>query len=598
MAEKEFDTDVIDALKKSLANDSAANSRDRSDRDLSGAIKSGFGWNKEEKQFFGENRPHITVNGLRSWINELVASYDRHPFTVSLSGVGDDAKNLFAKNVFSLPNVISDVIRNTAWDGYDYVLTYPDGNGGVFYRRINSRQVYVASCIDPTIKDCTLAAVVDVVPIRQITEMYGLEKFDIKGSDLFSDQAYNLVDDSDKNVALVTAFEVVKEGLRVSKIVKEIVLEQEVHPIGRVSLTRFFGEEVEIDKRTHYRGQCHFTADISKAINFFASDVQAGIAFKEDANWVAEGRAVAGLTKDWADHGINVRTYNGGTKDDPIQKPEPVNKTAYISEPLAAIDAFRKIEAETLGTVTTQSASNKTAEEVLSQNQSKEAAANMYMRHTQISLKEIAEITVQYLAAMNNEIDFSGYSVEISEGPIAANQRAKELQSVMMLYNIGKDSGIPNAGQVIFPEIIRLSEIEEDAKQRITNAITGAIKTPQQVMLEQQVAQMQQQLQAAGQESTELKSYVARLENMLNTEVYKVDADMQKAREKNAIELEKLAADVAMHDKDLGLKLAQLAEKSRADARKSAIDLSKSAPSVDNVIVEGNEADTRMGSYR
>lgn len=73
---------------------------------------------------------------------------------------------------------------------------------------------------------------------------------------------------------------------------------------------------------------------------------------------------------------------------------------------------------------------------------------------------------------------------------------------------------------------------------------------------------------------------------------------MQKAREKNAIELEKLAADVAMHDKDLGVKLAQLAEKSRADARKSAIDLSKSAPSVDNVIVAGNEADTRMGSYR
>lgn len=30
--------------------------------------------------------------------------------------------------------------------------------------------IYVASCIDPTIKDCTLAAVIDVVPIRQITE--------------------------------------------------------------------------------------------------------------------------------------------------------------------------------------------------------------------------------------------------------------------------------------------------------------------------------------------------------------------------------------------------------------------------------------------
>lgn len=53
MAEKELDTSVIDTLKKSLANDSAANSRDRSDRDLSGAIKSGLGWNKEEKNFSG-----------------------------------------------------------------------------------------------------------------------------------------------------------------------------------------------------------------------------------------------------------------------------------------------------------------------------------------------------------------------------------------------------------------------------------------------------------------------------------------------------------------------------------------------------------------
>lgn len=50
-----------------------------------------------------------------------------------------------------------------------------DGNGGVFYRHY-SRQVYVASCIDPTINDCTLTAVIDVVPIRQITETYGLEK--------------------------------------------------------------------------------------------------------------------------------------------------------------------------------------------------------------------------------------------------------------------------------------------------------------------------------------------------------------------------------------------------------------------------------------
>lgn len=50
-----------------------------------------------------------------------------------------------------------------------------------------------------------------------------------------------------KNVALVTAFEVIKEGLRVSKIVKEIVLEQEVHPIGRVSLTRFLVKKSRIE---------------------------------------------------------------------------------------------------------------------------------------------------------------------------------------------------------------------------------------------------------------------------------------------------------------------------------------------------------------
>lgn len=192
----------------------------------------------------------------------------------------------------------------------------------------------------------------------------------------------------------------------------------------------------------------------------------------------------------------------------------------------------------------------------------------MYMRHAQIFIKEIAEITVQYLAAMNNEIDFSGYSVEISDGPISANQRAKELQSVMMLYNIGKDSGIPNAGQVIFPEIIRLSEIKKMRSSVLQTPLQARSRRRNRLCLPTSGTDAAAAT-SRWPESIELKSYVARLENMLKTEVYKVDADMQKAREKNAIELQKLAADVAMHDKELGLKLAQLAEKSRADARKS-----------------------------
>ena len=149
-------------------------------------------------------------------------------------------------------------------------------------------------------------------------------------------------------------------------------------------------------------------------------------------------------------------------------------------------------------------------------------------------------------------------------------------------------SGIPTAGQVILPEILNLSDIDQETKQRIYQGMFANQTTPQMQAMQAQMQQVGQQLQQA-------QAYIAQLESLLNAEKYKTQAQVQMNEADNLTELTKKQMELSVKQGDQQIKVAELIADQQQAREKANVDLAKSFATQDVVVVTGNEMNSPMG---
>ena len=607
--QQQFDNDVVNRLRSMLSADGTAWTRDNKDIDLSRAVGSGFGWSKEFKDFFGPAKPTITVNKLRSYCNDLVATYDRSPFKPEVfSRVPKDLS--FCKQIFegiinesNLQALASAAIRYNTQDGYSFFLIVPymvDEQNNLQSVKIvmpDARRVFISSCDDPTGKDVDFAAIVDIESKSSVMSQYDLSESEAGSSGIGVDN-FSLPSLDSNQCYVFNAYEKMSDGVMISKIVGTTVVAQSKWAISRIPIYRGFGELVEIDKRKHYRGVYHFIAELSKALNLYVSLMQNRAAKAEEANWVADARAIKN-PQQWNDPDVNVRVYSGGDVTQQIAPPAPVNKSIYIGEILSGIETITKQIDGVLGAITPEQGGNKTAEEVMSNRETKNAVGNMYLRNLMTTIEALCNGVIEFIGIIYDvprvdlnipAIDVRGVRVKITAGPIEYDKQLQQLQQLTAFYQMAGASGIPSAGQVILPEILNLSDIDQETKQRIYQGMFANQPTPQMQAMQAQMQQAAQQLQQA-------QAYIAQLENLLNSEKFKVQAQVQMNEADNMTELTKKQMELSVKQGDQQIKVAELIAEQQQAREKSSVDLAKAFSAQDVVVVTGNEMNSPMGRF-
>lgn len=609
---QQFDTEVVSRLRSRLSADGVSWSQDNKDIDLSRSVGSGFGWSKDFKDFFGPAKPTITVNKLRSYCNELVATYDRSPFKPDVySRTPKDIS--FCKKIFdsimdesNLQALAGSALRYMTQDGYSFFMIMPymvdaaSNLQGIKIVMPDARRVFFASGDDPTGKDVDFAAILDIESKSSVMQKYDLSDYDVSAQGIGVEN-FSLPSIEHNQCYVFNAYEKMNDGVLISKIVGSTVVEQAKWAVTRIPIYRGFGELVEIDKQKHYRGVYHFIAELSKALNLYVSLMQNRAAKAEEANWVADGRAID-KPQSWNDPDVNVRIYKGGDAMQQIAPPISVNKSIYIGEILSGIETLTKQIDGVLGAITPEQGGNKTAEEVMSNRETKNAVGNLYLRNLMTTIEALCNGVIEFIGIIYDvprissdtgetvipAIDVRGVSVKITAGPIEYDKKLQQLQQLTAFYQMAGASGIPTAGQVILPEILNLSDIDQETKQRIYQGMFANQTTPQMQAMQAQMQQVGQQLQQAN-------AYIAQLENMLNAERYKTQAQVQMNEADNLTELTKKQMELSVKQGDQQIKIAELIADQQQAKEKANVDLAKSFAAQDVVVVTGNEMNSQMG---
>lgn len=617
MAE-EFDDAVIGKVQDLLSTESVDYERDLRDLDLSRSVSSGFGWDKEFKDFWGPAKPQMNVNAIQSWTDKVHASYTAAPFTVGLASVVRDITQMrkaFADSVDrnKLSKKLGSVLRDILNDGRGFAVYATEVEDSVtmlqrpVLRIVDARRVVHADCDDPTLKDCDFAIVIDSADKEKTLKRYGLDKYAIRGKDLLTSYDFALPD-TVKNCSIITAYEKTETGVRVSKIVYNVVVEQtEIEGLSRIPLARCVGRKIEIDKRPHYRGAYHFVADFLKAMNLIASSIQANVALAEDANWIADIRSVAQNLADWTNGTLSggVRAVNLGDADRPLPMPVQTNKSPYTSELIATYDMMQRQVAQVLGDVSGEAPKNATAEEILARNESAAATRNMYIDNLQQFAEALGAIELELVMITTDvprtlssgeevgplyteSVNTSGINVEITDGPIAENKRQRDVMQLMAFADVCVKTGAPNVGSGVMPVILSKMDIDVQEKQFIASKMfpQQGPQVPPEVQ-----AQMAQQAQTMQQ----MQQYITQLETMVNSNNAKIQADVLMNREDNATTIQKTLIELQGAEAEAQAKIDADLQKS---VFKAQADLAKTMAQRPAVVSMGNEMATPMGAYR
>lgn len=271
--------------------------------------------------------------------------------------------------------------------------------------------------------------------------------------------------------------------------------------------------------------------------------------------------------------------------------PRQVNKSAYVGEVLSALEAFNSQVSRVLGGTTSETTRNKTAEEVLSNRENKEASRNLYMKNAKNSLKELGRVIVElsYISFAADRMmpdgsimpaiqSIDGVTVQITDGPIEANKRLKALQQTIAFQDLAMKAGLANVGQAVMPEILMLSDLDEDQKDRIAQKMFMNRPDPMVVQLQAQLQQSQ--------------AYVTKLEAILQAEGQKTASQMAMNEADNLTKLRIEAMKQEGAQEEIAMK-AIIDQEKRLD--EADIKLAEAAASSPTIIVDPSASGSQYG---
>lgn len=552
-----YNESTLDAIKDLMNAQNTYYSRDVSDLDMARSALSGFGFNEDDREYRG-NKPEITVPVLNPWINQVVSAYTSAPFGIGLKSSRQDLgayRQVFDDIQSNITDIASSALVEELSVGYTYglvtnVIVDPSMNyQQPVIKLVDARKVVVGYSEDPELDDCDIAIVIDVISKSKARDKFSLDEYDLRGNkDIL--RGYDIVMDSKNQCSVVTAYERVADGVRITKIVYDKIVDQIVLPLTRLPLVRFYGDTCYIEKEAHYRGVYQLISDLWKLVNYGASEIQARVATAPTANYIGDPASIAedpeayetGSERNF----LPSKSWNGS---DQLPQVTQVDKTLHIGELQQAVSGFMGTISQLLGSASSEGRQNETAEAVLARKSMAEATVNKYLNNLKKSLKSLGNVVLEMMAicydvprmvngmmipALSN---IDGIEVTIDDGPIQASQRQKNLQQVMAFYAMAKESN-PQAFGVVGPAILQLSDMPVDIKQSISTLFSQN-PTQNMQLMQQQIQQSQVINQQMQEKMTQMQAYIQKLEVMLETEQYKVAAQVQMNSQDNQTEIQK-----------------------------------------------------------
>ena len=608
MKKSKFDEGVKERLRSLFDEQGTYHSRDVSDLDSARAALSGFGFDEDDREMWGEMKPEVTIPVLDAWINQTVAGYTNNPFGLGLktSGPRDIAALRFVfdhvQESNNLTDLISEEFSNVLGPGYTYLLVGseivdPELNlQDVTIKSLDPRKVIVGYSEDPELDDCPILAFYDVMTKDQAMQKYGLDYSDIRGSGRDVLSGFDVIEDSRTQCSVVSVYEKTPEGVMITKIVHNTIVAQSTIPVSRIPIVRLYADDCWIEKVCHYRGVYQKVIDLWKFANYNMSLAQYRVANAETANWITDPKSIAQHSDDWesgSDSVVkNASTYDGTAE---LRPPTQVDKTVGVAELMTAAQTVQAQIKDLLGNPIGEGKQNQTAEEVLARKATSEASVSKYLANLKRSMKSLGRSILDYIAIcydvpriINDQqippIDTTGVLVTVDGGPLQASQKQKVVQQLLLLNDMATKSGIQGYTQKILPVIIQNSDIPQVEKQALLKASMPEGQAPLPPQVIQQMQQKDQQLAQMQAAMAESQKTVAALQTQLNA---MIDDTVNKYRiavldnqTKIAIERMKLAASDMETQKQIQADFIAQQNELQAEITKEALKIRSQAPAV------------------
>lgn len=594
MADKEFDQDTLERLKKFLKDFDAKCGKDivrmRKDR----AFACGDQWNEYVPTESG--RPEAVFNIIDNFANAILNPFLSKPFDISYTQVDQTSTPVEKINLWAKELQNEWQTKNAIEIGLDAAIKC--GRGFFYATNTEEKKAAIFAVDDPTMvmfdpnsteingSDAEQVAVVEYISKTKAKSKYS-EYYDEDVRGDFSPYLGDNYRPQEDSCSLVHYYEmqwgkieeVDENGNKVEKEYKYIlytkfldgvIISQQQLPLKHIPVVPICGSRTWLDKHRTFVGITHKLKYPQMVINYAVRQLMERLARTPKSQIIIGKTALQGNEKYYENADKNLSpllpfndfTSNGAKIDPPVRFDNSVQCDDIIQIVSGQIDLMSSIVGMPSTGIANSLGAEETAESILLRTKSTESNVSHYIEHAKQSMKQLGEILLEFYA-MYSEEPIVGVRPVIGSGPETITSKMEARRQLLALSQLYPENMKP----VIAYGITKtLDNIEISS---ISNMLAKLL--PPEVLSDEipQVAQLQQQMQQViafdKQQMAQKDETIKSLQNQILQLQLKTQSDYEIAAMNNASK-EKIAAMQLMG------KQQEVEQKGALDAQKMYMD--------------------------
>ena len=594
MAEKEFDQDTLERLKKFLKDFDAKCGKDivrmRKDREFA----CGDQWNEYVSTENG--RPEAVFNIIDNFANAILNPFLSKPFDITYTKVDEtstpvDKINLWVKELQNEWQT-----KNAVETGLDAAIKC--GRGFFYATNTEEKKAAIFAVDDPTMvmfdpnsteingSDAEQVAVVEYISKNKAKSKYS-EYYDEEARGNISPYLGDNYRPQEDSSIIIHYYEmqwgkiveVDENGKKVEKEYKYIlytrfldgvIISQQQLPLKHIPVVPICGSRTWLDKHRTFVGITHKLKYPQMVINYAVRQLMERLARTPKSQIIIGKTALQGNEKYYENADKNLSpllpfndfTSNGAKIDPPVRFDNSVQCDDIIQIVSGQIDLMSSIVGMPSTGIANSLGAEETAESILLRTKSTESNVSHYIEHAKQSMKQLGEILLEFYAMYSDE-PIVGVRPVIGSGPETITSKMEARRQLLALSQLYPENMKP----VIAYGITKtLDNIEISS---ISNMLAKLL--PPEVLSDEipQVAQLQQQMQQViafdKQQMAQKDETIKSLQNQILQLQLKTQSDYEIAAMNNASK-EKIAAMQLMG------KQQEVEQKGALDAQKMYMD--------------------------
>lgn len=594
MAEKEFDNDTLERLKTFLKDFNAKCGKDivrmRKDREFA----CGDQWNEYVSTENG--RPEAVFNIIDNFANAILNPFLSKPFDITYTQVDNtstpvDKINLWVKELQNEWQT-----KNAVETGLDAAIKC--GRGFFYATNTEEKKAAIFAVDDPTMvmfdpnsteingSDAEQVAVVEYISKKKAESKYS-EYYDEEARGNISPYLGDNYRPQEDSSTIIHYYEmqwgkieeVDENGNKVEKEYKYIlytkfldgvIISQQQLPLKHIPVVPICGSRTWLDKHRTFVGITHKLKYPQMVINYAVRQLMERLARTPKSQIIIGKTALQGNEKYYENADKNLSpllpfndfTSNGAKIDPPVRFDNSVQCDDIIQIVSGQIDLMSSIVGMPSTGIANSLGAEETAESILLRTKSTESNVSHYIEHAKQSMKQLAEILLEFYT-MYSEEPIVGVRPVIGSGPETITSKMEARRQLLALAQLYPENMKP----VIAYGITKtLDNIEISS---ISNMLAKLL--PPEVLSDEipQVAQLQQQIQQViafdKQQMAQKDETIKNLQNQILQLQLKTQSDYNIAAMNNASK-EKIAA------MNLMSKQQEVEQKGALDAQKMYMD--------------------------